>query len=72
MWLGPPCLLQRVLLVLIAEEDTALRGVLWRVRGPWLVLRDADVKKGSAAPVPLDGGEVIVHRSNVAFIQVLR
>jgi hypothetical protein len=70
LWLGPPCVLRRVLINLIADKETALRGVLWRARGPWLVLRDVELLRGNAAPLPMDG-EAIVHRSNVAFIQVL-
>jgi hypothetical protein len=68
-WWRPPCLLRSVLVNLISEPDTALRGVLWSSRGPWLTLRDASVIKAAAPPVPLDG-EVVIHRANVAFVQV--
>jgi hypothetical protein len=57
---------------LIADKDTALRGVLWSARGPWLTLRDGYVigPDGTAAKAA-GSGELLVHRSNVAFIQVL-
>jgi hypothetical protein len=47
----------------------AFRAVPWHTRGAWLVLRHVAVVKASAA-TPMDG-EVIIHRSNVAFVQVL-
>lgn len=55
---------------LIADPQTALKGVLWRGRGAWLVLREVTALKTNGDPVPLDG-EVLVHRSNVAFVQAL-
>jgi hypothetical protein len=58
-----------VVVNLIEERDTAVQGVLWRSRGPWLVLREASMLKPSLAPQAMDG-DVLVHRSNVAFIQV--
>jgi hypothetical protein len=69
MWWRPPCLL-RVVIVNLVSDDTAVRGVLWSSRGPWLTLRDAAVLKPQMEPTPVDG-EVIVHRGNVAFVQVL-
>ena len=69
MWGRPPCLLKSVLVNLIHDRDSALRGVLWSSRGPWLVLRDVSAIKPGAAPTPVDG-EVVIHRSNVAFLQV--
>jgi hypothetical protein len=63
-------LLRAVLVNLISERDTALRGVLWTSRGSWLVLKDVELLKGNSAPVDLDG-EVVVHRTNVSFVQVL-
>lgn len=59
-----------VLVNLIDESETAVRGVLWRSRGPWLVVREASLVKANLAPVAMDG-EVLIHRGNVAFIQVL-
>jgi len=69
LWWRPPCLLRLVIVNLKAEE-TALRGVLWRSRGAWLTLRNASILKTDGSAAPLDG-EVVVHRSNIAFLQVL-
>jgi hypothetical protein len=66
----PPCLRRTVLINLVSDKDTALRGVLWESRGLWFTLRDAAAVKARAAPMPLDG-EVVIHRSNVAFFQIL-
>ena len=68
-WWRPPCLLRSVLVNLVSDRDSALRGVLWQSRGPWLVLRDVSVIKPSAAPLAVDG-DVVIHRNNVAFLQV--
>jgi len=62
-------LLRSVLVNLVSDRDSALRGVLWQSRGPWLVLRDVSVIKPSAAPLAVDG-DVVIHRNNVAFLQV--
>jgi hypothetical protein len=69
-WLAPPAIYQTVVVNLIAEPDTAISGVLWKARGPWLVLRKASLMKPSLQPMTIDG-DVIVHRDNVSFIQVL-
>jgi hypothetical protein len=66
----PPCVLKTVIVNLSDDPSTALQGVLWAVRGPWLTLRDAAVLKGGLPPTRTDG-EVIVHRSNVSFLQVV-
>lgn len=68
-WWKPPCLLRSVLVNMIHDPDAALRGVLWQARGPWLVLRDVTALKTNAPPVAVDG-DVVIHRSNVAFLQV--
>jgi hypothetical protein len=65
-----PFLEGAVLVNLISDPDTALRGVAWRTRGAWIVLRSASLVKARTEAAVIDG-EVIVHRSNVAFIQVL-
>ena len=69
LWWRPPCLLRSVLVNLVSDRDSALRGVLWQSRGPWLVLRDVSVIKPNTAPLAVDG-DVVIHRSNVAFLQV--
>jgi hypothetical protein len=64
-WWQPPCVLRSVNVNL--KDDTVLRGVLWQVRGPWLVLRDAAlVQEGGRVPMI---GEVIIHRDNLSFVQ---
>ena len=68
-WPWDPPLLRAVIVNLKDDSSTAIRGVLWS-RGPWLTLRSPEVLKAGLAPAPLDG-EVVVHRSNVAFLQVL-
>lgn len=52
------------------DAQEAIRGALWGYRGPWLVLRDAQLLRAHGEAQPLDG-EVLVLRSNVAFLQVL-
>ena len=69
-WFQPPALYHSVVVNLIQEADTAISGVLFQARGPWLVLRKAAVLKPNLEPMPVDG-DVLVHRSNVTFIQVL-
>jgi hypothetical protein len=72
-WLAfwrPPCLCRRVLVTLVSDEATALQGVLWSSRGAWFTLKDAAVLKARMPPAPLDG-EVVIHRRNIAFFQVL-
>ena len=69
LWWRPPCLLRVVLVNLQSDPDTALRGVLWSSRGAWLTLRRASLVKGSLPPVLMDG-DVLIHRTNVAFLQV--
>jgi len=55
---------------MVHDRDAALRGVLWESRGPWLVLRDVSLIKPDAPPLVVDG-DVVIHRANVAFIQVM-
>jgi hypothetical protein len=52
------------------DPSTAIRGVLWQSRGAWLTLRKAHVLHAGDEPTTADG-EIVVHRSNVAFLQVL-
>jgi hypothetical protein len=52
------------------DPQTAIKGVLWTSRGAWLTVREAALLRGGSAPTPVDG-EVIVHRSNVSFLQAL-
>jgi hypothetical protein len=66
----PPCLLRACLVNLKDDPHSAIKGVLWSTRGPWLTFKDCALIKADAPLMPLDG-DVIVHRSNLAFLQVL-
>jgi len=68
-WWRPPCLL-RAVIVNLKDDSGAIRGVLWAARGAWLVLREPALLKAGAEPEPIDG-DVVLHRSNVSFMQVL-
>ena len=52
------------------KTDKAFRGVLWKRRRGYLVLRNAELLKGRGETVAMDG-EVIVPADNVDFIQVV-
>jgi hypothetical protein len=70
LWWRPPFLYGSVLVNLISDPDTAVRGVAWESHGAWLVIRQAALVKANAAATPMDG-EVVIHRSNIAFVQVV-
>ena len=69
-WWRPPCLLRRVLVNLQHDPTEAVEGLLWQSRGSWIVLRDATALK-SSRPETKVVGEIVIHRSNVAFMQVV-
>jgi hypothetical protein len=73
LWWRPPCLL-RAVIVNLRESDgqdaTAIRGVMWSARGPWLTFRDASLLKAGQEPARIDG-EVVMHRDVVLFVQVM-
>ena len=52
------------------KTDRTFRGVLWRRRRGYLVLRQAEMLQPKHEPVPVDG-EVMVEAANVDFIQVV-
>ena len=56
--------------VVNTRTDRAFRGVLWRRRRGYLVLRNAEMLKGRGETVPVDG-EVVIPAENVDFIQVV-
>lgn len=68
-WWRPPCLL-RTVIVNLHDDTHAIRGVLWQSRGPWLTLHNASLLTTAAPPSPIDGA-ALVHRDQIAFIQVL-
>ncbi|MEP7304204.1 MAG: hypothetical protein ABJA98_01675 [Acidobacteriota bacterium] len=52
------------------DSTEAFEGVLWSYRGGWLTLRDVSGLKAGQAPAKIPG-DLVIHRSNVAFTQVL-
>ena len=70
MWWRPPCILQNVIVNLV-HEDHAIRCVLWRTRGPWLVLRGATLLPADGTPNRPFDGDIVIHRAQVSYIQVL-
>lgn len=69
LWWRPPCLLRRVVVNLSHDSTEALEGVLWSSRGPWLTLRDVTALKAGVPPEPMKG-DAVIHRSNIAYLQV--
>lgn len=68
---NPPCLRRRVIVNFTHDETSAFEGVLWSYDwGGWMTLRDVSALKSSAEPAKIPG-EIIVHRSQVAYVQVL-
>lgn len=56
--------------VVNTKTGRAFRGVLWRRRWGYVLLRDAEMVKPGGETVRMDG-EVMVDAANVDFIQVL-
>jgi hypothetical protein len=73
LWWRPPCLLRVVIVNLKDDPTTAIKGVLWASRGAWLTVRQASLLRTGTTDTPSTAidGEIVVHRSNVAFLQVL-
>jgi hypothetical protein len=69
-WWRPPCLLQRVIVNLTHDSTEAFEGILWSYRGGWLTLKDASALKAGLPPAKLPS-DVILHRSNLAYLQVV-
>lgn len=70
-WWRPPCVLSEVIVNLKDDPSAAIRGVLWRARGPWFTLRNPVGLKVGQQPAKMDG-EAVIHRDNIAFLQVVR
>lgn len=70
-WYGHrvPCVAQAVIVNLKSDPDTAFAGILADSFGRWLVLRKVTAIRADGKSTPMDG-EQMIHRSNVAFIQV--
>lgn len=56
--------------VVNTRTDRAFRGVLWRKRWGYLVLRNVELLKARGEITPIDG-EVVIAAANVDFIQVV-
>lgn len=61
---------EKRVVIVNTRTDRAFRGVLWRRRWGYVVLRNAELLKGRGETVPVDG-EVVIERGNVDFIQVI-
>ena len=57
-------------IILNTRTDRAFRGVLWRKRRGYLVLRSAEMLRGKGETVPMVG-ELVIPADNVNFIQVV-
>jgi len=66
----PPALLRSVIVNRKHDPETAIKGVLWSARGPWLMFKDCALLKSGGPPTPIDG-DVVLHRDTVDFLQVL-
>lgn len=67
----PPCVRQRVIVNVTHNPNEAIRGVLWTFgRGGWLTLKDAYGIIPNAEPTKIDG-DVVLHASRIAYLQVL-
>jgi len=64
-----PCLRQTVI-VNLTDGASAIRGVLYEVKGDWLLLKQASGLQAGQKAIDMDG-DVLVERTKVLFIQVL-
>jgi hypothetical protein len=66
----PPCLRRRVIVNVTHDPTEAFEGILWSYSiGGWLTLKDVSALKAGLPPAKIPG-DVIVHRSNLAYLQV--
>lgn len=70
LWWRPPALLRTCIVNLKDGQQHAIQGVLWQSHGAWLTFRNCSALAEGQKAQPIDG-EVMVHRSNVSFLQVL-
>jgi len=52
------------------DSTEAFEGILWSYRGGWVTLRDVSALKAGQPPAKVVG-DVILHRSAIAYLQVL-
>lgn len=69
-WWRPPCLLRRVIVNFTHNPEEAIEGVLWAYRWGWLTLRDTSGLRSGREPAKAQG-EIVIHRSAIAFLQVI-
>jgi hypothetical protein len=67
-WWQPPCLLREVVINPKHDPAVAIKGLLWASRGPWLVIHQPTLFDHGETKTA--DGELVIHRDNVAFIQV--
>lgn len=70
LWWRPPAMLRVCIVNLKDDHSTAIKGVLWQSRGPWLTFRDCSLLRPSQPATPIDG-DVFIHRDNVSFLQAV-
>lgn len=70
VWWRPPYLLRSVIVNLRDDDTTAISGVVWQSRGPFVIVRQASLLKAREAPTPIDG-EIVIERDHVSYVQVL-
>lgn len=70
-WWRPPCVRRRVIVNLQHDPTEAFEGLLWSSWGPWLTLKDVSAHKADPATTVKILGDVVIHRSNLAYLQVL-
>jgi hypothetical protein len=62
--------LRQVIVNLKTERTPPIRGLLWRRRRGYLVLRNAELLRAGGQATAMDG-EVVIPAENVDFIQVV-
>lgn len=67
--IGPFRTLRRRRVIVNTKSERVFRGILWAVRGPLIVLRDAAIIEGGSAR-GVDG-DIVLERRDVDFYQVL-
>lgn len=55
--------------IVTTKTDRSIRGLLWRRRRGYLVLKQAELLRAKADPVAMDG-DVVIEAANVDFLQV--
>lgn len=62
---------EKHLVIVNTKTDKTFRGILWKRRFGYLILRQAELLKSGNEAVAMDG-EVFIYRTDVDFVQVLR